>query len=119
MAEASEDMRRLAVERTKEEAEERRMSDTSGAVFGRTDSVRSTKQQSADTQEYESCQQNDVNESDQWDDMDVDMHEKHEGFIPRDVSNSADWREPKVMCDWQCRKKSFKYYDIARASELL
>ena len=33
------------------------------------------RKESADTQEYAWCQQNDVNDSGQWDDMDVDLNE--------------------------------------------
>ena len=53
------------------------------------------RKESADTQEYESCQQND---------MEVDKDEGMEelSFIPSAVSVLAGWREPlrvKYMCD--------------------
>ena len=36
-------------------------------------------------------------------------HTKELSFIPSAVSSSADWPEPKFMCDQQ---KGFKYHDI-------
>ena len=59
------------------------------------------RKESADTQEYESCQLTD---------MDVDMDENKEewSFIPSAVSSSAGWHEPKLMCDRQCREEGFK-----------
>ena len=52
------------------------------------------RKESADTQEYESCQLND---------MDVDMDENKQEliFLPIAVSDSAGWREPNIMCDRQ------------------
>ena len=64
------------------------------------------RKESADTQVYESCQQNNM-EVDWWEDK------EELGFVPRAVSDSAGWCEPKFMCDWQCRKEGFKFYDIA------
>ena len=57
--------------------------------------------ESEDTQEYESCQQNNMNESGLWDDRDLHMNENTEklSFISSAVSNSPDWHEPKFMCD--------------------
>ena len=64
------------------------------------------RKESADSQESESYQLND---------MDVDMNENKEelSFIPSVVSRSAGWHEPKFMCDTQCHKDGFKYDDIA------
>ena len=61
---------------------------------------------SAETQEYESCQLSD---------MDVDMDENKEdlNFIHSALSSSAGWHGPKLMCDRQCGKEGFMYYDIA------
>ena len=64
------------------------------------------QKESADTQEYESCQQND---------MDVDMDENNEelSFVPSAVSDSAAWHEPKFMCDRQRRTGGLKCYETA------
>ena len=67
------------------------------------------REESADTQEYESCQQSD---------MEVDRDEGMEelSFISSAVSESAVSREPvriKYMCDKKCNKEGFKFYDIA------
>ena len=61
---------------------------------------------SADTQEHESCQQNEL-------DVDRDEAQVEFCFVPSVVSDSAGWRESKFMCDRQCRKESFKFHDIA------
>ena len=45
----------------------------------------------ADTQEYESCQQRDV-------DVDMDENKEELIFIPSAASGSAGWYEPKFMC---------------------
>ena len=57
-------------------------------------------------EEHASCQQNGLN---------VDMDENNEelSFVPRAVSDSAGWHEPKLRCDRQCRKEGFKFYEIA------
>ena len=34
-------------------------------------------------------------------------------FVPSAVSDSAQWHEPKFMCDRQGRKGGFKFCDIA------
>ena len=34
-------------------------------------------------------------------------------FFCSAVSESAGWYEPKFVCDMQCRKEGFKFYDIA------
>ena len=49
------------------------------------------RKESADTQEYESCQQNDI---------EVVMHENKEelSFVPSAVSSSAGWHEPNFSC---------------------
>ena len=60
----------------------------------------------AETQEYESCQQNDMN-------VDVDENKEELSFIPSAVSSLAGWHEPKFVCDRQCREKEFQYCDIA------
>ena len=54
--------------------------------------MEAVRKESADTQDYESCQ---------WNDMDVDMDENMEelSFIPSVVSSSAGWLEPQFMCD--------------------
>ena len=58
------------------------------------------RKESADTQEQESCQLND---------MDVDMDEKEElSFVPSAVSRTAGWHEPKLVCDRQCREDGFQ-----------
>ena len=66
------------------------------------------EKESADTQEYGSCQQNDM-------DLDVDMNENNceLSFNTSAVSRTAGWNEPKFMCDRECRKECFKFYDIA------
>ena len=56
------------------------------------------RQESADTQEFESCQQNDM-------DVDVDANEEELSFIPNAVSVSAGWHQTE----------GFKYLDIASA----
>ena len=63
----------------------------------------------ADTQEYESRQQNDV---------EVDLNKSLEelSFVPSVVSDSARWRDSfrvKYMCDKKCNKEGFKFCDIA------
>ena len=45
------------------------------------------RKESADTQEYESCQLNDM-------DVDMDENEQELSFIPIAVSDSAGWLEP-------------------------
>ena len=67
------------------------------------------RKESADTKEYESCQQNG---------MEVDEEEGMEDltFVPSAVSDWAGWHEPlrvKYMCDQKCNKEGFKFYDIA------
>ena len=57
-----------------------------------------------DAQEYESCQLFD---------MDMDENKEELSFVPIAVSSSAGWHEPKFMCDRQCWKKGFYYFDIA------
>ena len=67
------------------------------------------RQESAETQEYESCQQKD---------MKVDTSENKEelSFVPSAVSDSPGWHEPRFMCDRTCRKGGFKFHDIAAMS---
>ena len=60
------------------------------------------RKESADTQECESCQLNDMDEN-----------TENLSFIPSAVSGSAGWHELQFMCDRQCQQKGFKYYDIA------
>ena len=57
--------------------------------------------ESAETLEYDSCQQNA---------MEVDRDEGKEelSFVPSAVSYSAEWREPRFMCDRQCRTEGFQ-----------
>ena len=64
------------------------------------------RRESADTQEYESCQRNDV---------DVDMCENKDelSFIPSAVVSSAGWCEHQFTRDRQSRKKGFLYFGIA------
>ena len=67
------------------------------------------RKESAETQDDESCQQNDV---------EVDEHNSLEelGFVPRAVSDSLAWRESlrvKYMRDKKCIKEGFKFYDTA------
>ena len=62
------------------------------------------RKESPDTQEYESCQQNDMG-------VDMDENKGEPSFVP--VCSSAGWHEPKFMYDRQCRKEGFKLYDIA------
>ena len=47
--------------------------------------------------------------------MDVDMHENMEelSIFPSAVSDSAEWHEPKFLCDRQCMQGGFKFYEIA------
>ena len=64
---------------------------------------------SAVTQEYESCQQNDM-------EVDKDEGMVELSFIPSAVSGSAAWREPlraKNMCEKKCNKEGLKFHDIA------
>ena len=56
------------------------------------------RKESADTQEYESCQLNDM-------DVDMDENKQELSFIPIAVSDSAGWREPNIMCDRQFREE--------------
>ena len=58
------------------------------------------RMESDDTHEYESCQQND---------MEVNLDENREEL---NFSLST-LHEPNIMCDGQCRRKGFKYNDIA------
>ena len=64
------------------------------------------RKESADTQEYEPCQQND---------MDVDMDENKEElrFVRSAVSDSAGWHEIKCRCHRQCWKEGLKFCDVA------
>ena len=64
------------------------------------------RKESAHTQEYESCQQID---------MEVDRGEDKEdmSFFPSALIESAGWYEPKFMCDRQSKKEGFKFFDIA------
>ena len=60
---------------------------------------------SADTKEYGSCQQNE---------MEVGGNKSLE--VSRAVRDSAGWCEPlraKYMCDEKCKKDGFKFYHIA------
>ena len=64
------------------------------------------RRESADTQEHESCQLND---------MDVEAYENEEKlrFIPSAVSSSAGWHEPNFSVTGNVGEKGFKYNDIA------
>ena len=42
----------------------------------------------------------------------LDENNEESSFIPSAVSSSAGWHEPKFMCDRQCGKDGFKFYDI-------
>ena len=64
------------------------------------------RKESADTQECETCQQNDM-------DVDVDVDKEEFSFVLLAVSCSAGWHEPKFMCDKQCREQGFQYDDTA------
>ena len=89
-------------------AGERRPSGARGR-FGDQGSVRSAgevRKEWADTQEYESCQQNDMN-------VDVDENKEEVSFNPSAVSSSAGRHEPKFVCDRQCREKEFWCCEIA------
>ena len=59
------------------------------------------RNESADTQEYESCQLTDI-------DVDMDENKEEWSFIPSAVSSSAGWHEPKFMCVRQCREEGFQ-----------
>ena len=50
------------------------------------------REQSADAQEYEWCQEKDM-------DVEVDENKEELSFIPSAVSSSAGWHEPQFMCD--------------------
>ena len=66
------------------------------------------RKEPAEAQDYESCQLNDM-------EVDMDENKEESSFIPSAVISSAGWQEPKVMCDGQCLKEGFKYYDTAPA----
>ena len=62
--------------------------------------------ESAETQKYESCQQNDM-------EVDKDENTVEMSFVASAVSDSAGWHEPSFMCDRQCGKEVCKFYGIA------
>ena len=121
LLEASAEMRTL-MEGRKAEVEGLGVSDTARVVVSERRcrcrlagvSVRSSqkkrkavaRKESAGTQEYESCHQNDM-------DLDMDENKEELRFVPSTVSRSAGWHEPKFRCDEQCRKEGFKFHDIA------
>ena len=60
--------------------------------------------ESAVTQKYGSCQQNDM-------EVDKDENTVEMSFVASAVSEKAGWHEP--MCDRQCGKEVCKFYGIA------
>ena len=58
------------------------------------------RKESAEMQENESCQHND---------MEVDRDKGKElSFVPTAVSDGAGWHEPRFVCDRQCRKRRLR-----------
>ena len=58
-----------------------------------------------ETLEYESRQQNDI-------DVDRDRDKEELSIVPRTVSDSPGWHEPRCMRDRQFRKEVFMFDDI-------
>ena len=125
--EASEEVRKLPVERRTAEVEKPRVSDGRKALKVKLDlllrevrrrlervlkgdqrSLRSTgssqktrkaavRKESAGTQDNQPSQLNNM-------DVDVDENKKELSFIPIAVSSSDDWHLSKIMCDRECPK---------------
>ena len=126
LLEASAEIRTLRAERRKAEAEEWRVSDTAGAVEAVSEPRSSdgqtrcpgelgvgvgpegsqkrreaaVRKESAETQEYEFCQQ-----------MDRDEGKEELSSIPSAVNDSAGWHEPRSMCDGQCGRPQRAAHD--------
>ena len=64
------------------------------------------RKESAETQDYESCQQNGMG-------VDRDLDKEEMSFVPGAVSDSVGWHEPRFMCDRHSGKDGFKFHDIA------
>ena len=64
------------------------------------------RKDSAETQEYHSCQHNDI-------EADMDEINEELSFVPSAVSDSAGWHEPRCMSDRLSMKEGFKCCDIA------
>ena len=67
------------------------------------------RMESAEAQEYESCQQNDI-------EVDRDEVKEELSFFPSTVSVSTGWHEPKFICGNQCRKGAFKFLGRTRST---
>ena len=61
------------------------------------------RKESAETQDYVSCQDTEVDDDKSLEDV---------GFVPSAVSDSGGWRKPirvKHMCDKKCNEEGFKF----------
>ena len=64
------------------------------------------EKESAETQEYESCQQNDL-------EVDRDEGMEESSLVPSAIVDATGWHKARFMCDNRCKREGFDFFDIA------